>query len=695
VKRYRLRADLTVVEQTYRGEQSFIVKERATHKYFRFKLLEVLVMQQLDGEQSCAQVAATLAEQGFPLKPATVEVFARKLDAMGLLERTVAEKSVLLMERLRAERNRRVKTKKSRTQGSMLRMRWSAGDPDELFNRWTPRLGFFFSKPFVAISLVLFVTYFAIIIGKHQAFLTSLRALYHPSAWSLGFFVVFWVTGCSVIVIHEFGHGFACKHFGGEVHEMGAMLIYFQPAFYCNVNDAWTFPELKARLWVTAAGSWIQMCVAGLAAIVWWAVEPDTLVSQVALIAVLIGGATTVFANANPLIPLDGYYMLSDWLEVPNLRQRAFAYIGYLVKRYLLRVSVPAMAVDEREKRVFMIYGLLAICYSAMLLTLLVSRLFLWVSVTLGALGVIAFLLLVWAGLRRRIGAAAAALATSAREHRGAFRSPLLRRRAAAVGAAALLVGVLVPMPIRVGGTFRAATPVDLAMTAPADGVVGRVLVAEGQTVAPGTPLVELRSLERETETIALEARVDSLEGRERRARAQGATEDAARLEAARAEVQGSLDALRARQRVMTLRAPLAGVVVTPRIAELAGRRVEQGDTVVQLIGAGDSLELRIALEQAGATLVRPGQRASLVPLSDVGRGLRTRVASVATSGAGAGRAGVAPAAGPIEARARVAASPAWRAGVTGEAVITVRRSNLIGFLWWGLRKRVRSDLLL
>src|SRR6476620_268810 len=105
------------------------------------------------------------------------------------------------------------------------------------------------------------------------------------------------------------------------------MLIYFEPAFYCNVNDAWTFPELGARLWVTAAGSWIQLVIASIASVVWWAAAPGTLVSEIALAAVLIGGFTTVFMHINPLIPLDGYYALSDYLEVPNLRHRSFAHL--------------------------------------------------------------------------------------------------------------------------------------------------------------------------------------------------------------------------------------------------------------------------------------------------------------------------------------------------------------------------------
>ena len=136
------------------------------------------------------------------------------------------------------------------------------------------------------------------------------------------------------------------------------MLLYFEPAFFCNVNDAWTFPELKARLWVTAAGSWIQL-VAG---------EPrgHRLVGRSPGHAVVADrarrrldrrGSRRCSMNVNPLIPLDGYFALSDWLEVPNLRQRAFAHLAWLVKTRVLRLDVPMPPADEREQRIFLLYG--------------------------------------------------------------------------------------------------------------------------------------------------------------------------------------------------------------------------------------------------------------------------------------------------------------------------------------------------
>src|SRR3989454_11521 len=154
-------------------------------------------------------------------------------------------------------------------------------------------------------------------------------------------------------------------------------------------------------------------------------------------------------------------------------------------------------------------------------------------------------------------------------------------------------------------------------------------------------------------------------------------------------EQEARAASLEVRRQALTLRSPVTAVVLTPRLEELVGRRFGSGAVAVRL-GTPDSVELRVVLERAGATLVRPGQAVALIAYADVSHALRGRVASVAT--AAAGGAGD----GQLEARVLVPrTAAAWRAGATGEAKITVRRSNLIGALVWAVRKRVRSDLLL
>lgn len=145
------------------------------------------------------------------------------------------------------------------------------------------------------------------------------------------------------------------------------MLIYLQPAFYCNVSDAWLFPKKSSRLWVTFAGAHLEVTLWALATVIWRLTEPGTLISHLALVVMASSGIKTLF-NLNPLIKLDGYYLLSDYLDVPNLRGRAFGYLGSLMKRILGLPVQGNQEVPARERRIYLLYGLLAGAFSILFL---------------------------------------------------------------------------------------------------------------------------------------------------------------------------------------------------------------------------------------------------------------------------------------------------------------------------------------
>jgi hypothetical protein len=678
--RAKLRSDLVLVEQTYRGEQSYIVKDPETRKYFRFRPVEVVVMQVLDGEHTHAEASAALAEEGLKVSPAGVEAFAAKLKKMGLCERTLNERSVLQMERLRAERRRKVSP--SLFQGDLMRMRWSVGDPDNLFDRWLPRLRFFFSRTFLVLSVVLFAVYLLVLGIMWPEFTSALADLYSFN-FDAGTLAVFWLTGTAIIVVHELGHGMTCKYFGGQVHEIGAMLIYFEPAFYCNVNDAWTFPELRARLWVTAAGSWIQLVIASLAAIVWWAAEPGTLVYEVAFAGVLIGGATTVLMNANPLIPLDGYYALSDYLEVPNLRQRALARISWLIKSKVFRLELPEPQADAREKQIFLIYGALALGYIGLILTFFAATAYHRLSDWLGATGVFIFLTAAFFMLRSPVKAWVGTARAALRQHRAAWRSG---RRPVIIGAAAvLLLGAVIPGSITVTGPFVTASTSASPLTAPDSGIIHRVLVREGTRVAAGAPLIQIRNIALERQMVASRRVRDSLALQSAEARGRERFTDLALLDADRAIEDARLKGLSETESALHIRSLRGGTVLTQRPEELLGRWVSSGEVILQVADT-DSLEIRIRIRGAGGTQIRPGNQARLLSDATLHGPSKARVSEVSAAATSPEQ---------IEARLRIAASDSWRPGVTGRASITIRDSNLWGALWWAIRRAVRTDILL
>ena len=684
-ERPRLRSDLVLVEQTYRGEQSYIVKDPSTRKYFRFRPVEVLVMQALDGRSTAAEASAALVGQGLTVSAAAIGKFAEKLKTMGLVERSLGERSVLLMERLRAQRRQRLR--QGPFQGDLFRLRWSMGDPDHFMDRTIPYLRFCFTRGFVLASLALFAAYFVVLAVKWPEFTGALSDLYH-FRMSGADLLVLWLTGLCVIAAHELAHGYTCKHFGGQVHEIGAMLLYFEPAFFCNVNDAWTFPDLRARLWVTAAGSWIQMVLASLAALVWWAATPDTLIYQVALAVVLIGGITTVIVNLNPLIPLDGYYALIDWLEVANLRQRAFRHLSWLVRRYGLRRDVPMPPADEREQRIFLIYGLLSLVYTGSILLFVAGVVQGWLSAALGAFGVVLFAGLVLVMARP-------ALREWGREGLAAWRDWRAERSAGAQGnrwpryalialGAVVIVGALLPRPITVTGQFAVVPAGYTALVSPDTGIVVTVAAREGLRVAPGAVLARIRSFDLEHDQVAAARAADSLAARELQARARGDEGLVAREASLRSGEQARARGLGRRVESMTLRAPSPGVVLTARPEELVGTWVSIGDTVLEL-GNPAALEARIGLAGAGAALVRPGQPVRLMVEAGSGALVTDTLDGVSEAAT----------AGGVEGWVRLVPGPLLRVGMAGQASVTLRESNLWGALWWAVRRRVRTDLLL
>ena len=680
----RLRADLTIVEQVFRGEASFVVKDPATQKYFRFRPVEMGVMRYFDGARTPEEIAAALTEQGIRLTARTVEAFARKLASIGLLERTLVERTTLELERIRAERRKRRRPALFR--GELLRMRWSLGDPDAMFTRVLPAVRWMFTRAFVVASVALFAVYFLILGATWREFSSTVAQLYSLHTITFGSIVILWLTGLVVILIHELGHGFTCKYFGGEVHEMGFMLIYFQPAFYCNVNDAWSFPALRARLWVTAAGGWIQLVAATVAAIAWYVATPGTLVSEAAVAAMIVGGATTLITNANPLLPLDGYFALTDWLEIPNLRIRAGEYFAWWVRRHALRLDLPEPAASDREKRVFLIYGALALCYIVVLLSIIGFWLVGRAEAAFGAIGVLIVLGAVFMLLRKGLAEWGRSISVAFRAWRTARRRRSSWRLAVGVTLGVMVLLAVLPWTLTTSGRFVVTPASTMDVTAPDSGVIAAVFVREGVEVPTGAMLVRVVDRDLEREMLAAAGAVDSLSMATSRARAAQSTGTLERLEAERSAAVARFTALQSRIDGLTLRARWTGTVTTPRVHEIEGRRVQAGDRIMRLATL-DTLEARVALARAGAASVQRGQVVHLIAYGDAANPVDAVVSGVAPAG-DRDR-------GTIEIRVPVGRSFGWRAGATGEASVELRRSTVLMALWWNLRQKIRNDLFI
>jgi multidrug resistance efflux pump len=330
-----LRQDLLQRAETGPKGNAQILKDPASGDFFRLAEVEAFITQQLDGHTSLERIADRIAAQyGEAPSIEELEAFAQKLDSRGLLENKRGAKA-------------RERVKRGRMRGGLLLARFKLLDPDRLLDRLLPRVRFFYTPAFFYFSLATIALALWIAVLDWSMFSQDAHDLTRLSTLPLLIITLFFT-----ISVHELSHGMTCKHFGGHVRDMGFMLMYLQPAFYCNVSDAWLFPEKSKRLWVTFAGPYFELFIWAFALLVWRVTEPGIALHEACVVVVASSGIKTLL-NLNPLIKLDGYYLLSDYLDMPNLRKRSFAYLGEVL-RHPWR---PPGRLSRRERRIYLTYG--------------------------------------------------------------------------------------------------------------------------------------------------------------------------------------------------------------------------------------------------------------------------------------------------------------------------------------------------
>jgi putative peptide zinc metalloprotease protein len=680
-----VRPGLRYIRQEKDGKPTYIVKDPVALKYFRFGTLEVWLMQRMDGTSSCYQLADDLrAEFGLNASADAIATLVRRLKELGLAQRDSHERSAILVESLRRQRRVRLQANNN----TLLRMRFSFGDPDRLLDRLVHHLSFAWTPGFVVISGIVFAMYAVVLAGHWAPFTAGLGELYNPANFTPALLGSIYLVGTVIFLIHEFGHGLTCKRFGGEVHEMGAMLFYFSPAFFCNVNDAWMFEKRAHRLWVTFAGGWIQLLVAAVAGFIWISTEPGTLVHRVAFLSTLLGGGLSILINFNPLIPLDGYYAAVDWLDMPNLRPRAFATLGALLKRHVLRLDTPVPPAIARERRILLTYGVLASAYTALILTVVLVYVGRLLVTHLGGWGWTLFGLLVWRVTR----GPRHALARTARVWWTDSRVSIRTRRIAVAAAGGVVLSaallLLVPWTIRAPALIMVEPAERAWLRAPERAQLVAVHAFEGDRVEAGDAIAVLRDERLDIALRAARAEVTRLEASRAGAQAgrDAATERTVTiaLEAAR----GRARELVRRRDALTLRAPFPAVVATPRLEERIGAQIPSGSAVAELWGE-HGVRGRVMVAQRDAGDVRTGTALAIRFAAFPAWTWRTQVAHVE---------GETSRSGHIEATAFLPldpAAPALRPGMTGSGKMVVARSTLAGALVRSVRRHIRLDLLL
>ena len=353
------RVDLIFTRHKYQGREYNVVKDPLNLKYYRFEDEEFDLFTMLDGTKSADEIKRVFEERYAPQKISLAELqqFIGMLFSNSLLVSNAPGQGHQLNKR--GYENK--KKKRLASLSNVLAIRFKGFDPDRILN-WLDRwVGWFFTIPALLVCSLICLAAAVLVIVQFDVFTSKLPS-FHQFFAGENWIWIFLILGCTK-VLHEFGHGLSCKRFGGECHEMGVMLLVFTPCLYCNVSDSWMLPSKWKRAAIGAAGMYIEVVLASICTFIWWFSEPGML-NYVCLNIMFVSSVSTVLFNANPLLRYDGYYILSDLLEIPNLRQKAQSILRRKMGKWFLGLPEhhdPFL--PQRNQWLFALYTVAAAAY--------------------------------------------------------------------------------------------------------------------------------------------------------------------------------------------------------------------------------------------------------------------------------------------------------------------------------------------
>ena len=360
----RVRPDLKYERQVYQGEISWVVKDPMALKYFRLPEEEYAVLKSLDGKKTLDAIKVDIERRFAPVMVSYEELqsLIGMFHQYGLvLSETDGQGDKLF------ERRQKVRRQKLTNQvASILWIRLPGFDPERILTWMYPKVRWFYTRWCFTFCILLAASAL-ILVGMHiNEFYLRLPSFHQFfSAKNVVWMMI--ALGVSK-VLHEFGHGMTCKHFGGECHEIGVMLLVFTPCLYCDTSDSWMLRSKWQRAAIGAGGMYIEVVLASICTFIWWNTDPGML-HYLCLSTMFVCSVSTIIFNSNPLLRYDGYYILSDLLEVPNLAQKSRAAMIGLLRQWCLGIEWNDQhGLPPRQRALFALYSVASVCYRWMVL---------------------------------------------------------------------------------------------------------------------------------------------------------------------------------------------------------------------------------------------------------------------------------------------------------------------------------------
>jgi putative peptide zinc metalloprotease protein len=583
--RPRRRADLIVVRRQVEDEVFFVIADPRTNEHVRFGEVEHAIFDLLDGTRDLRALAEAFeARTGSTIGEDDLAEFVESLRESDMVETAVFDPARILEEFRMRERSGRAK--RQLVSGSVFLLRFLPFNPDRQLGWMASRMRWCWSRSAAFFSIGLMVAGTALAAARWDQLLPAYTAMLTDTLAAgtgvvAGKLLLIYVIGGLITAIHEMAHGLTLKNYGGTVPEMGFALAFFQfPGAYTDTTSSYLLPSRFQRVMVSLAGGYIEMVMAGAAVFLWWATVPGELLNESALIILLIGGPLTLLFNWNPLVPYDGYYMATDFLEAPNLLQNSYDYIGDLFREKIFRVSPARPRPIVRLRRTYLIYGTLAWLYQSTWMVLVPYFAFLLFSKVTGpVLGGLLAGVVTYRFAKQPAATVGRFVQGVGAEWRGRGARGRLAQRLFVTGSAVVLLAVLfIPAcPVHVHGDAVLEPESRLEVRAKVAGFVDEFFVEEGTLVEAGQPLVRLRDPDLETRLREVQIRKERVRAEMVRHEVLGETGHAAarRVQWERLETEHRMVARSHGE--LLIRSPAAGTVVGPRLRDRLGTRLEPG----------------------------------------------------------------------------------------------------------------------
>lgn len=598
----RLIPQAKINRHLYRGQVWYVVQDQTGGRYHRLSAAAYALLLGMDGSCTVQQLweRANLEGTGDACTQNEVVDLLVQLHAADLLQADANPDSAALFERYRKKRRATLK----QFLLNPMSLKIPLVDPNAFLDRWAPYLTRLFG-PAGFYCWLLMVLPALVLAGWHWQELThDLSGRLLSSSNLLLMLLVF----PAVKLLHELGHGFATKVWGGAVHEMGVMFLVFAPVPYVEASASSSFPSKLRRAVVAAAGMMVELFLAAIAMVVWLLVEPG-IVKAVAYNVMMVAGISTLVVNGNPLLRYDGYYILTDLIGMPNLAQRGQKYLAYLWDRYVFDVhELEVPQESPSEKRWLIAYTPLAWCYRTYItvsIIIFVAGQFFIFGILIALWGLVTLLVMpLWKAFRH------------------VTRSPTLQRRrpralriAYGIVAAFLLIMFVLPMPLRTRAEGVVWLPDQAMLRAGGNGFFQRWLVKPGHGVQKGEPIFVLEDALLRTELEVACAKVAEAESKYR---SEQFTDPVKALISGRQleQEQSVLAKLEERAAKMIGHAEKDGVVVSAQSQDLPGKYLKKGELVGYVLEKNDLLA-RVVIPQDDIDLIRQRFSSAQLRFSD------------------------------------------------------------------------------